>query len=713
MKLKLQMQHDQTDCAAACLRMILAFYGKKVGIKNLRLIAGTDSNGTSGYGLIECAKENGLSCKGFSAPDKSAIHNIPLPSILHIRRNSLDHYVVVKEIKKNSIKILDPALGVMKMSLREFFMYWTGVFFLCKPEDSFEKSSEDSKPLFKFLQLLRPHKKIFTKIFLASVLLSIFGILIAFYFRFLIDEVLYSQVKSTLNITSLSYLLILIFQLILSFSRNQLAIIMSAKIDLALVCNFFGHLLKLPLSFFTSRKTGEILSRIRDTENIRQTISSTTVSVLLDSVMILFGGFFLFKTGSSLIYVAVAPVLVSSLLVWIFAKPFKKLIRTRAIALGNKNASMYETINGIATIKALSTEQNALRRNEVLCVDTASKTIKLEFLGNINHVLQSFISGLGTLLVYWIGSYKIFAGTLSLGQLISFTTLSSFFLSPLSRLLTMQVQLQEAFVSAERLNDVMEIEEEEDSYATIDEPISFNDSIEIKELSFAYGTRGKAIDNINLKIKKGERIAIVGCSGSGKSTLLKLLLKFYKQENGGIFLDNKNISLINTNNLRSLFGYVPQETLLFSGTIAENIAWGLPHFNPSMIQQVAKDAQALEFIEKLPESFRTMVGENGATLSGGERQRIALARILMRNPEILVLDEATASLDSVCEKSIMKTISSLNKTTIIVAHRLSTIINCDRIYVMDKGKIVESGTHKQLLNKKSAYKKLWEAQNGK
>lgn len=713
MKLKIQMQHDETDCAAACIKMILSYYGKNTSLRKIRLLSGTDTKGTSGYGITVCAKENGLTCKGFSAPEKTMIKDIPFPAIFHIIRDGMEHYVVVSQIKKEKVYILDPAIGLVKLDLAEFFSYWTGIFFLCRPQDDFSENDEDKSALRKFFNLLIPHKAMLSKILGASFLLSTFGIFIAFYFRFLVDEVLYSQVASTLNLISVCYLFVLIFQLILSFCRNQLSIIMSAKIDMTLVCHFFNHLLKLPLSFFTSRKTGEILSRIRDTEVIRQTISSTTVSVLIDSMMIIFGGIFLAKTGSTLILVAMAPVLISSILVCLFAKPLKRVIKQRAIAQGNKNASMYETINGIATIKALSTENNALQRNEIFCVEAANKTIQQEMMSNFNHVIQNFISGAGTLLVYWVGSYMIFNGTISLGQLISFVTLSSFFLGPLSRLLTMQPMLQEAIVSAERINDVMLITEEDTTTLQEDEEISFNEKIEFKQVDFAYGTRGKAIENINLEINKGDNIAIVGCSGSGKSTLLKLLLKFYKCQNGGIFIDGKNISMMNTHTLRNLFGYVPQETLLFSGTIAENISWGMNQIVRSQIHNAAQKANCLEFINKLPDGFRTIVGEHGATLSGGERQRIALARILMRNPQVLILDEATANLDSLCEKSIIKTINELNTTTITVAHRLSTIKNCNRIYVMDHGSIVECGTHQQLLKKNGHYKKLWEAQNGK
>ena len=711
MSLKLQLQHDESDCAAACLSMLLRFFGREVNIRRLRTIAGTDRQGTSGYGIKVCAEKFGLSCKGFSAPDKKMISEIPLPAIFHTNKNGQEHYVVVDSLRKNKLKVFDPAEGINKIPLQDFTERWTGIFFLCSPSETFVAGKEEKTPIMKFFSLLRPHKVLLSKILSSSLILTFFGVLISFYFRFLIDEVLYSEIKATLNLCSMCYLAVLVFQGVLGFCRNQIIMHLGAKIDASLICDFFYHLMNLPLSFFTSRKTGEVLSRIRDTETIRTTISSTTVSVLMDSVMILVGSIFLVKMGSGLLGVSIIPVIVSSVLIWITAKPFKFLIKERARAMAEKDASMYETINGIATVKALSTEKNAFHRSEIRIVDSINKTMRLETFSNLNGNIQNFISSLGTLLVYWVGSYKIFAGEMTLGQLISFITLSGFFLGPLGRLLTMQPALQEAFVAAERLSDIMELDEENFDDEHCEEINSLDKEIEFKNLSFSYGTRGRNIKNVSFKIEKGKKIAFVGKSGSGKSTLLKLLMKFYKPEDGAILIDGKDISEIKTEDYRRLIGYVPQESLLFSGSIAENIAWGIEDATPEKIIASAYAAQALDFIMALPDKFHTLVGEHGATLSGGERQRIALARILMRNPDIIVLDEATASLDSISEKAIMETVNSFKeKTIIMVAHRLSTICNCDQIFVVDNGEIVEFGSHNELIAMEGEYKRLWEAQ---
>lgn len=714
MKLKLQLQHDETDCASACIKMILNYFGKKSYIRDLRISAGTNTKGTTGYGVIQSAKANGLNCKGFSAPDKTIINTIPCPAIFHITQEFGKHYVVAKKITKSSIILYDPAEGIKKLSLSDFFSIWTGVFFLCKPEENFSLNKDKDSPFSPYLYLLSKNKNNLIKIIISSLILCLVGIFFAFYFRFLIDEVLYSQVKSTLHLISFCYLILLIFQTVLSFIRNQLSLIMGVKINLSLVCEFYNHILKLPLSFFTNRKTGEIVSRIRDTDNLRKVLSSTTVSIFIDSVMIVFGAIFMLLNGGKLILAAILPVLIASVVALLFSKPLKTKIKNLTISEANKTACLYETINGISTIKALSTEEAAFRKNEILNVNTVYNRISLESLSNFNCTLQGFISGVGTLLIYWIGCLRIINGQLSLGQLISFVTLSSFFLGPLARLLTMQPNIQEAIISAQRLNDIFctkqECFEEENNLA----PEGFLEKISFSNVNFNYENKEQILKDINFEIKKGEKIGIVGCSGSGKSTLIKLLLKFYKATSGNIEIDGTNINYLKTKEYRNLFGYVPQETLLFSGTIAENIAWGLDSFTPSMIHKAAKEAHILDFIESLPQGFKTLIGENGANLSGGEKQRIALARILIRNPEILILDEATANLDSICEKSIINAVEKLSdKTIITIAHKLSTICHCDKIFVMDKGQIIESGTHEELMNKKSKYKNLWESQYGK
>ncbi len=708
-------QQDETDCGAACIATVARYYGKRVSLNRIRHYAGTDAMGTSGLGIVKGSEAIGFSCRGLIGSKKGVPDNVPLPWIAHIKKNGLEHYVVVYGKKRSGVVIADPDRGIVRMEEKSFLDLWSGVFFIMVPQERFERTKETKGVFERFLYLLRPHKRTLVECFLSGLILSVLGVLGAFYFRFLIDDVLYSSLVNTLWLCSVAYLVVILFQVILDFSRRQLMNYMSNKIDLALVCEYFKHILRLPMNFFTSRKTGEILSRIGDTATIRHMVSSTTLGVLIDSCMLVVGGAFMFLFGTKLLFVAMVPVVVSSILVWIFVGPFKKKLKEQAMAEADKQSALVESVNGIGTIKALSSEDSAFYRTESKITDCTRRSIKLGSMVNIQSALQTLVSRCGTLALYWVGSILILKGEMSLGQLISFVTLSGYFLEPLGRLLTLQESLQEAMISSVRLSEILDLAEEGDD---MDESNScsinqIKGNIKVKNLSFSYGSRGPALKNISLDIKAGQKVAFVGLSGSGKSTMTKLLMKFYAPEKGDIFVDGINLREIDTSSYRNCIGYVPQEILLFSGTIAENICWGSQGKSQFDMIKASKEARADEFIQRLEGRYNTVVGERGATLSGGERQRISLARVLLRKPDVLILDEATSSLDSISEKGIMDTINKAGRETtmIIVAHRLSTIKSCDKIFVFDKGSICECGNHETLLAKRGKYFEMWSAQN--
>ena len=418
------LQHDEFDCAPACLASVCKYYGKRIPLTVIRRLAGTDRDGTSGFGIIRGAEELGFSCKGGASTAKTLSADMMYPFIAHVKRDNLDHYVIVYKYKNNKVYIGDPACGLRIVKTDAFRAEWTGVFFIILPMEKFEKNKDTDTKLTRFIKILARYKKILVEVLVASILLSLLGIATAFYFRFLIDEVLYTGVKITLTLFSIGYALVIVFQALLIFCRNQLMLYMGNKIDAALMFEYFRHILRLPMDFFTSRKTGEILSRINDTATIRYAISSTSLSVVLDSLMLLIGGVFLFIFGGSLLIAAVIPVILSAILAWLFFNPYKNMLKIKAVVDAEKQSVMVENINGIATLKALSSEKLAFERTEIKIVDSIKKGITLGTMGNIENTLHTFLSQGGTLAVYWIGSLHILAGTMSLGRLITYVFLS-------------------------------------------------------------------------------------------------------------------------------------------------------------------------------------------------------------------------------------------------------------------------------------------------
>lgn len=706
-------QHDITDCGAACLAIIAKQHKLKVSLAKIRQIAGTDKNGTTALGMIKAAIKIGFNAKAIRAEKKHLTQAIPLPCVAHVIKNDLHHYVVIHHINKDRMIIADPDIGIMKYSSEQFCEIWTGVLIFMVPADHFQPGDETTGILTQLISLLMPYKGLLMQIFAASVLYSLFGIAGAFYMKLLIDEIVITSVMQTLHIITIGALIAALCRILLDAFRNHLLVYLGQKIDIVLILNYYQHVLELPLNFFDSRRVGEIISRLADATKIRTAISSAAVTMMLDTLMVGAAGLILYLQNRTLFFVTIIFVPFYVLVFGLFNKPYEKIQRKSMEFAAEFESYLVESLNGAALIKAFCAEKDAQFETESKFIRLVKTTFKDLCLRNIQRSLQMGLSIIGELIILWVGGWQIIQGNLSIGQLVTYNALLVYFYQPIANLAGLQPHLKQACIAVERLREIFDLSSEKQVHSGTGNIYELAGAVEFINVDFRYGTRQLALKSVNLQIRPGDKVAFVGESGSGKSTVAKLVLGFYQVESGRIRLDDYCLADLDLNVLRTRIGYVPQEVFLFSGTIWQNITFGLHNICFEDVAALTRRSKAFSFIEQLPHRFNTMVGERGIALSGGQRQQIAIMRALLKQPDILIMDEGTSSLDVVTEKAVYQLIDEVYKdrTMITIAHRLSTASQCNQIFVFDNGELVESGSHKRLLKNCGKYYDMWCSQN--
>lgn len=708
-------QHDMTDCAAACISMISKHYGLKLSIMKIRKAAMTDAKGTNILGIKKASEELGFDCKAYRGTKENLNKNLKFPFIAHIQNDGLLHYVVVHAIQKDKVIVADPARGIVKYTIEEFSEFWSGVLVFLHPNETFKKGNETKGVFSKFFYIVKPHLGLLIHVSVASIILTLLGLIGAYYYKYLIDDILANFLVNTLIVFTVGMILLNIFKIVLSSFRSYMVSYMGKLINSELILKYYQHVVSLPMSFFESFKTGEIISRLSDAGKIVNTITGIVLTLMIDIFMVIFAGVLLAKQNIKMFFLVLLLIPIQIIFAILWVKPFQKRYRENMENYAQTNSYMVESIGGVAGIKSLNGEDETNYKLEEKYIKSIEGNFRIGVLSNIVRTLEDFTNNLSSNLILFIGGMEVIKGNLSIGQLMSFNALFSYFFDPVKNLINIIPNIQEAYIASERLGNILELQSEK---AMDKDKISLKKikgNIDVKNLTFKYGTREEVLKNLNFNIEAGEKVAIVGESGSGKSTLIKIFMKYYKAMKGEVLIDGYNLQDISVESLRKNIAYVPQDVFLFSGTIKENLEFGFGDREMDEIVDACKKAQAHDFISKMPLRYNTLVGENGSILSGGQKQRLALARAILLKSDLLIFDEATSSLDSKTEKLIQVTINEITKdrTAIIIAHRLSTIMNCDKIIVLDKGEIVEIGKHWELIQKeKSIYRKYWEMQIG-
>ena len=715
-------QHDATDCAAACMAMVCLHYKKETTITRLRDMMGTDLKGTNLIGLSKCAEELGFMSQAVRVDREGFLSKYTLPAIANvITKEGLSHFVVIFKITDKYVIVGDPAKDLERLEIEEFYKNFTGAMLLLKPNEKFTGGKlKGTKMLDRYVKLLLPHKKLFIYTILASFLITVLGILSSLFNSIIYDEILPFQQKDVLKIMLVVFLGISLTQTAVSFIRQWMLIHLSMKIDIPLMLGYFEHVYKLPMKFFASRKTGDITTRFSDAFTIKDIFTNIALSLIMDISMALITGVILFQMNMKLFGIILFMTLISIVLVFIFKQPYKKINEEQMQQAAILNSEIIEGLRAVETIKGNANEEAELECIEREYIKSLRIGYKESMLSNVQGTISGVISGIGNLVLVYAGITSVINGDMTLGSYMAFSTLAGYFMEPIGNLVNLQLSIQEANISMKRLSEILDYEREhgmEDDMEAdhmyqeiekVDGDIAFN------HVTFRYGNRKPALCDVSFTIPKGKKVAMVGASGSGKSTIAKLLLKYYEPESGEITIDGVDIKDYKNDSLRRVISYVPQNIELFSKSIFDNIRVCRQNSTLEEVKAAAKAADAHEFIKRLPMQYYTFLEEAGNGLSGGEKQRIALARAFLKENEFYIMDESTSNLDFATENVIFDMIYNKfrNKSMLIIAHRLATVKNCDLIIVLDKGQIVEQGTHEELLEKQGQYYRLWEMQQG-
>jgi len=665
--------------------------------------------------LLLSAKALTLKAKLIS-PNVDQLKDAILPAIAKMNDGS---YIVLARLSRNdetdSVLIHDLRESAPRsLSLEKFKETWTGEIIVITRRLGLGDSLQEKFDVSWFIPSLVKYRKIFYEVLIASFFLQIFGLVTPLFFQVVMDKVLVHRGFTTLDVLAVGFFVVVVFEAFLGGFRNYLFSHTTNRVDVELGSRLFNHLLHLPLAYFESRQVGQNVARVRELDTIRNFITGTALTLVIDLffVFVFIAVMWYYSPVLTWIVLATIPAYI---LLSIFITPMLRNRLNEKFKHGAENtAFLTESITGIGTVKSLAVEPQMRRKLEDHLSSYVHASFRSQNLSNVANQVSGLINKLMTLGIIWWGAHLVIGGEITVGQLVAFNMLAGRVSGPVLKLVQLWQDFQQAGISISRLGDILNTPKEPGFNPNRSRLPSLKGAVSFEQIKFRYRIDGPVIlQNIDLHARPGEVIGIVGRSGSGKSTITKLIQRLYVPESGRLLIDGIDLAMIDTVWLRKQIGVVLQENFLFNRTIRENIALTDPSVSMDKVITAAKMAGAHEFIVEMSEGYDTLIGEQGSNLSGGQRQRLAIARALINNPRILIFDEATSALDYESERLIQDNMTEICKgrTVFIIAHRLSTVRNCNRIIVMDKGQIVEQGDHNNLLNKQGYYAKLYNYQS--
>ncbi|WP_224247949.1 peptidase domain-containing ABC transporter [Hyalangium gracile] len=698
-------QVAQVDCGAACLAMVLGYYGRTVSLDEIHVAAGLTIRGISARALLEAGKRFALIGRAAKV-DLDELHLLPAGTVLHWE---FRHFVVFERVVRKGVEVVDPSFGRRLVPMEQFGKSFTGIALLFEPSDEF-KTGNSSKSSGRYVRMLLQERPTLVRVAVMSLLLQLFSLALPSLTGAVVDRVVPNGDQTLLNILAAGMAALALFQFLSSLVRAHLLLHVRTLLDTRLTLGFLDHLVHLPFSFFQLRSAGDLINRLNSNSTLRELVTAGALSGLLDGSLVLVYLALLFAGSWQIALLAVGLSLLQ-VLVFAFSKGRQRDLMAKNLEV-SASAQNYEVemFAGIQTLKAMGLENRAVQHWSNLYVDVLNVTLERGRLQAITDSITSTLRMASPLAILTVGAMQVLDGEMSLGQMLALNALAVGFLTPISNLVSIGLQLQVVGSYLERVDDVMRAPREQQPSARRHTPKLLG-SVQLENVSFRYGANSPmVVQDVSLRIEPGQFVAVVGRSGAGKSSLAHLMLGLYLPTGGVIRYDGMPLQDMDLQELRQQMGVVLQSPSLFRGDIRRNIAFADPTLPLEKVAEAAARAQVHEDIMAMPMNYETVLSEMGASLSGGQRQRLAIARALVHEPAILLLDEATNALDAKTERAVQDALAKLKCTRVVIAHRLSTIREADVILVMNQGKLVEKGRHEELMALGGHYAELVAAQ---